>query len=364
MPQNTPPADIKDNNYTVVSSLLGSPFSITCYFITIILLSIFGLFNLFPRFDLNSPSEKLAITALNTQDTIVKIKGNLEPLIVKDKLTDSLTLRLNVARKTFKDTVTRDTVIITSEHSISFPRGAFPNNKILWLIIIVGILGASIHALTSLSEFVGNNTFDKNWSLWYYLRPFVGALLALLSYWFLRAGLFSIESTKDLYGILAVAGLIGIFSKQALYKISDIANAIFTSNHEKHLKGKLSENPIPKVNSIPQEITVGTTNRSIILTGENFVSSTKVYYNKEELPTVIKSSTELEVSLNEKSVLLAGDLALKIVNPPPGGGEVVKTIMVIPLSDISSNVDAALETPSLLPNNNAESTAEETPSND
>ena len=42
-----------------------------------------------------------------------------------------------------------------------------------------------------------------------------------------------------LYGIVAVAGLIGMFSKQALYKLSELFDVLFKTNRDQQLKGSL-----------------------------------------------------------------------------------------------------------------------------
>lgn len=322
---------IIDNNF------IKSSTAIALYFIVIISISIFGLFKLIPKHDISFSGKEFVLVPQDGKDTTnSKIIGNLTFNEKKYFDFDSLILNIQLSRTIQADTIKEKDAIIkkttlVSNYSVHpFSKNKLPNNTtVLWLIIIIGVLGASIHGITSVSEYVGNNTFDSNWALWYYLRPFVGALLALLSYWFLRAGLFTIDlSTQDLYGILAVAGLIGIFSKQALYKISDIANAVFTSNHESNLKNKLYENPVPMVNEEAQSIVKGSPNPRIVIKGNNFVASTKVFLNNKELPSTTPNSSQLEVVLGEKNVATEGELILKIVNPSPGGGEVEKKITI------------------------------------
>ena len=112
--------------------------------------------------------------------------------------------------------------------------------KLLWFILLVGALGSTLHGLISVSNYIGNKTFDAAWSVWYIERPLVGAILSLIFYMIIRAGLITnLETNSGFYTTLALAGMIGLFSKQALNKLSDIFDAIFSSDKEKNLKNKM-----------------------------------------------------------------------------------------------------------------------------
>jgi len=115
-------------------------------------------------------------------------------------------------------------------------------NKVMFLVLLIGALGACLHAITSLTEYIGNNSFNENWYLWYILRPLVGGILSLLFYFIIRGGFVSqIENTSNFYGIIALAALTGLFSKQALYKLSEVFDVLFKNNKEKDLKNKIHE---------------------------------------------------------------------------------------------------------------------------
>ncbi len=95
---------------------------------------------------------------------------------------------------------------------------------VLVLALAAGTLGAVLHSLQSLAVFTGNRQFRKSWALWYVLRPPTGALLGLLFFFGLRAGLMTSqgEPATNPYGVVAVAGLGGLFSRpktsEAFYK--------------------------------------------------------------------------------------------------------------------------------------------------
>jgi hypothetical protein len=102
--------------------------------------------------------------------------------------------------------------------------------RLLILVILAAAVGSYIHAATSFATYVGNKSFVASWTWWYVLRPFIGMALALVFYFVLRGGLLSVQSgAEDLspYGIAAVAGLVGIFSKQATDKLEEVFSNLF-----------------------------------------------------------------------------------------------------------------------------------------
>jgi hypothetical protein len=94
-----------------------------------------------------------------------------------------------------------------------------PSAETLYLLVVISAaaIGATIHALTSLSTFVGNKTFVNSWTWWYIIRLPVGVGIAAILYFILRAGFVSIGSSGsniNAYGVAAFSGLAGMFSKQ------------------------------------------------------------------------------------------------------------------------------------------------------
>lgn len=149
-----------------------------------------------------------------------------------------------------------------------------------FLVILGGALGALLHVVISFTAFVGNRSFITSWLPWYCLRPFVGAGIALIFYLLLRGGLMAYspsqnaspaktattskpvpanDTTKNKnaahisagdsskttvekasekssqsqqiplnpFGMLAIACLAGLFSKQASKKLEDVFNTVF-----------------------------------------------------------------------------------------------------------------------------------------
>jgi hypothetical protein len=102
--------------------------------------------------------------------------------------------------------------------------------RLIFIVILAGALGSYVHSATSFSDYVGNRELVRSWSWWYILRPFIGISLALVFYFLIRAGFFSpaaeVEATSP-YGFAAIAGLVGMFSKQATDKLSELFDTLF-----------------------------------------------------------------------------------------------------------------------------------------
>ena len=103
--------------------------------------------------------------------------------------------------------------------------------RLIWLVVITSALGSYIHTVTSFTLYAGNRSLAPSWLAWYVLRPAISAALALIFYFALRAGLFSgatADQTINPFGIAAISGMVGMFSKQATEKLSKIFDTIFT----------------------------------------------------------------------------------------------------------------------------------------
>ncbi len=102
--------------------------------------------------------------------------------------------------------------------------------RLFVLVLLAGALGACVHALRSISWYVGNRGFVTSWLLYYYLRPFMGLGLAAIFYFVVRGGFFSPTanfSETSPFGFCALAALIGLFSENAVLKLKDIADVFF-----------------------------------------------------------------------------------------------------------------------------------------
>jgi hypothetical protein len=101
--------------------------------------------------------------------------------------------------------------------------------RLLVIVILAGALGSLVHALRSIYWYVGNRELRWSWTAMYALLPFVGAALATVFYFVFRGGLFSSEAAQgaaNVYGFAAVAGLVGLFTQQAVLKLKAVAETL------------------------------------------------------------------------------------------------------------------------------------------
>ena len=89
--------------------------------------------------------------------------------------------------------------------------------RFIWLVAIAAALGGFVSVANSFAIFLGNGTFKRRWTWWYALRVPIGVALAVLFYFALRAGFFTAVSGQDVnpFGVVALGGLVGMFSKKA-----------------------------------------------------------------------------------------------------------------------------------------------------
>ncbi|MBD8489481.1 hypothetical protein IFO69_12065 [Echinicola sp. CAU 1574] len=110
------------------------------------------------------------------------------------------------------------------------------------LVLITGAIGSFIHAVGSFASFVGEGTMEKSWIWWYLLRPFEGMAVAFIFYLVFRGGLLTSTPAEslNLYGVLTLSGLAGLFSDRATLKLREIFDTLFQPKDER--SGKLKGN--------------------------------------------------------------------------------------------------------------------------
>lgn len=156
--------------------------------------------------------------------------------------------------------------------------------RLLLLVIVAGALGSYIHAATSYSDYRGNRQFSPSWLFWYLLRPFVGVCLALIVYFAIRGGLLSMVLSGETankpeninpFGIAAIAGLTGMFSKQAADKLAEVFSTLFKSQGDASRNDSLTTGPT--ITGIaPTEGPVAGGNR-LTITGTGFAIGAKIF---------------------------------------------------------------------------------------
>ena len=118
--------------------------------------------------------------------------------------------------------------------------------RLALLLAAAGGLGAGIHTATSFSHHAGVGTLGGEWSWWYVLRPVLGAGLGVL-FVLVVTGLGVSDALKNvpaddamrtLAGYLALAGLAGMFSRQAIDWLRGIFDSLFRAPDKDEEKDK------------------------------------------------------------------------------------------------------------------------------
>ena len=118
--------------------------------------------------------------------------------------------------------------------------------QLLLIVLLAGSLGCMIHALRSITDFLGNRAAKTSWFWWYITRPLLGMALALIFYSVLRGG-FLAGSPADAkvvspFGVLAMGALVGMFTEKASDKLAEIFGTLFQSK-----TGDTRKDPLKKV---------------------------------------------------------------------------------------------------------------------
>ena len=178
-----------------------------------------------------------------------------------------------------------------SQHTLEVVWGLFsvskitPNTALIILAAVVGGLGAFVHAATSIADYLGNRRFVASWTPWYVVRLPIGAFLAVLFYFVVRAGFFGTDAgSADVnpFGIAALAGLAGLFSKQATDKLRETFETLFKVDPARGdaERGDSLGNPKPVLREVkPNEAHAGSAALPIRLLGRGFVKESVVRVN-------------------------------------------------------------------------------------
>jgi hypothetical protein len=204
---------------------------------------------------------------------------------------------------------------------------------LLVLVVITGAFGSYVHAATSFADFVGNRTLATSWIWWYLLRLFIGVALAVIFYLAIRGGFLAAQAdaaSVNPYGVAALAGLVGMFSKQATDKLEETFTNLFRVAEGKgdaERKDKLITPP-PRLESVePARVRRGEA-ASLRLRGQGFVPQSAVRVTRvgdgpakavvAQRGTV--AETTIEIAIGARELQEPGQLEITVVNPDDAGG--------------------------------------------
>lgn len=185
--------------------------------------------------------------------------------------------------------------------------------RFLALIAAAGALGATMHAITSFTSHLGNGKFSRAWTPWYLSRAPIGATMALIFMPLVGAGLIPDDVDHPetyAFTLIALAILVGMFSKDASDKLTDIFSAMLSSKRDTERSGKLTV-PVPHVGVVePATLSVGAPVPHVVLSGSGFLPSTTVLCNGAPRRSQTHSPSALSVWLEPEDVAAPGTLTL------------------------------------------------------
>ncbi|MFL6263480.1 MAG: IPT/TIG domain-containing protein [Thermoanaerobaculia bacterium] len=185
-----------------------------------------------------------------------------------------------------------------------------PFSPLLFLLVaLAGGIGASLHALRSLYWYTGNRKAVESWLLMYLLLPWTGALMAIVFYLIISAGLMTPDQASNPLIAVGIAVIVGMFSREAAQKLENIADAVLTKASNGADAGKDSQATLQVITVDPP---LGTTAGGDKVTVKGIGFSGK--------PTVLFDTAEV------KSVTLTSPTSLTVVTPPHTAGTVEVTV--------------------------------------
>jgi hypothetical protein len=175
--------------------------------------------------------------------------------------------------------------------------GTITLNKLLLLLVCLGgFLGGMVYISTSFTAYVGSRQFKRSWKLWYFVKPFTAVGIAVALYFAFRAGLLTHNndaSNINLYGIMTLALLSGLFSQIAAQKLKEVFQAAF--NPKGDLPDKITENN-PEIITIESDTLDRTKENIITIKGKNLDKSPlTIKVNDVEVKDVVVTENTITV---------------------------------------------------------------------
>jgi len=205
--------------------------------------------------------------------------------------------------------------------------------RLILLVLCAGALGSVIHATTSFIDYVGNRTLVTSWLLWYLLRPFIGAALALILYFLLRGGFMTgtaqpadaavAASLINPFGVAALAALAGLFTKQATDKLNEVFSTLFRpapGQGDAKRGDKIVPAKTPNIASMsPATASKGAASLRLNINGSNFAENAIVRFGRTTLKSQRLSDTVITAELTAAELTETGTFRVVVVNPDTAG---------------------------------------------
>ena len=181
------------------------------------------------------------------------------------------------------------------------------------LVLFAGALGSYVHAIRSLTDFIGNRTVVASWFWWYIARPFIGMAMAVIFYAVLRGG-FLAGTPADAkvvnpLGVLTIGALVGMFADKAAQKLAEIFDTLFKADDTR--KDKLTSPVVEKID--PDHVRPGTTPPEIVILGTHLSNVEKVRVNQQDRVPKHIDDKRVTLALTSTDVAQPGEITLALI---------------------------------------------------
>ncbi|MGR9044610.1 MAG: hypothetical protein ACU83N_04895 [Gammaproteobacteria bacterium] len=192
--------------------------------------------------------------------------------------------------------------------------------RMLLIVLLGGALGAMIHAIQSFIQFVGFRKFITSWVWWYVMRAPIGGTLALAFYFALRGGLLAgggagVAEQLSIAGVASLSTLVGLFTEQAVKKLSDVFDTLFSTRTTGSEEDGLYDPSVssPKIARLyPETIDAGTIDKTLVVKGRNFAPDCEIHIDGTARDTEFRSETELVTHLDITDLGVAGSKRISV----------------------------------------------------
>ena len=142
------------------------------------------------------------------------------------------------------------TLFLSVMHHFFAMPGWYTANLLFFRCTFVGVTGGILYCLRAvyLNKCV-RRQWDKDWEVWYYLRPITSGISGFVSCIFLKAGLLVLEADPKpdaiAFGYLAVAFIAGYNVDNFMKKLESIASSVWGISKSRASSDKDSEKSDP-----------------------------------------------------------------------------------------------------------------------
>jgi hypothetical protein len=213
-------------------------------------------------------------------------------------------------------------------HIEPFPDGATGckialETLLMLLVALGGFLGNMIYIAAAFTAYVGGGRFRKSWVLWYFVKPFTAAGLALSLYLVFRAGLLSANNPGaniNPFGIVGLAMLTGMFTDATTKKLRDVFASVKTKEPEKKPATAAAEeaavSDAPEFTAItPEENITKGQDTKITITGNNFdKQALLIVLGDQRITGMTISPKEITFTVNIPAAVASDAIVLAITD--------------------------------------------------